>query len=152
MNGSVKFSESSVNTGLSHSRRPRILARIRPRRQRVLHGIISIGRGAIPTGVSLSLLALDAILPGHSTRRSVGKHGARPFARRCRCTRLPSSCRLPSAAARLRLRSCLSRHPSFATPSSGKRRASVVCHGRLARVSRVAGNRLNESTGPIHAE
>jgi hypothetical protein len=137
MNGSVKFSESSVNTGLSHSRRPRILARIRPRRQRVLHGIISIGRGAIPTGVSLSLLALDAILvtaPG-AVLESMARGLLFVGAGAPDCLHLagcPVRRRASASGAAIR---ALRRHPQ----------SSV---GRLSRASRAAvASRVSQATG-----
>ena len=129
-----------MNTGLSHSRRPRILARIRPRRQRVLHGIISIGRGAIPTGVSLSLLALDAILvtaPGavlESMARGLLFVGAGApdclHLAGCPVRRRASASGAAGAAIR-----ALRRHP----PSSV---------GRLSRASRAAvASRVSQATG-----
>ena len=111
--------------------------RIRPH---VLHGIISIGRGAIPTGVSLSLLALDAILvtaPGavlESMARGLLFVGAGApdclHLAGCPVRRRASASGAAGAAIR-----ALRRHP----PSSV---------GRLSRASRAAvASRVSQATG-----
>ena len=127
-----------------------------PPAEEIADGSNNANIGSVPlvaSSANLNKVATTTNDPNGSAATAIVAQGTtnpparhRPFVRRCRCTRLPSSCRLPSAAARLRLRSCRSRHPSFATPSSVKRRASVTGVSCCRRVSRVAGNRLNEST------
>ena len=105
-----------------------------------LHGIISIGRGAIPTGVSLSLLALDAILvtaPGavlESMARGLLFVGAGApdclHLAGCPVRRRASASGAAGAAIR-----ALRRHPQ----------SSV---GRLSRASRAAvASRVSQATG-----